>query len=216
MPEVSKGIAKLAKANADIATVKSALSKLDKCAGQLAGLADACEGPAVMALSMVPNVGSVVGFVCAQASSMVGKFRSVQDRVNSGLSIENSVSSAVSTEEVESSHVRLTQLGLSIKKLGSAVKNVAGNVAKVATSSAVTNVVNNVAKVATNVASKVEDVANKAGDVLKSLGNPIDIVLNKVFVCACPSHLFPHSSLLSLSRNVLADALSPGRFAYAL
>ena len=64
LPQVSKGIAKLAN-NGDIASVKSALSKLDNCVGQLEGLVESCEGPAVMALSMIPNVGSVVGFVCA-------------------------------------------------------------------------------------------------------------------------------------------------------
>ncbi len=164
MPEVSKGIVKLAKANANIASVKSALSKLDKCVGKLAGLADACDGPAVMAISMVPNVGSVVGFVCAQAASMVGKFRSVQDRVNSGLAIADTFSNAVSTAEVEQHHVRLTQLALSIKKIGGAVKKVAGNVEKVTS----------------NVASKVEKVASDVGKVLASLGNPIDMVLNKV------------------------------------
>ena len=134
MPEISKGIAKLAKSNANIASVKSALSKLDNCVGKLAGLADACDGPAVMAISMVPNVGSVVGFVCAQAASMVGKFRSVQDRVNSGLAIANEVSSAVSTAEVEPSHGRLTKLQFSIKKIGSAVQKVASTVGKVLSS----------------------------------------------------------------------------------
>jgi hypothetical protein len=175
VPEVSKGIAKLAKANANIATVKSALSKLDKCVDKLAGLADACDGPAVMAISMVPNVGSVVGFVCAQAASMVGKFRSVQDRVNSGLAIADTLSNAVSTAEVEPHHVRLTQLALSIKKIGGAVQKVASKVEKVTN-----NVASNVQKVASNVASKVEKVASNVGKVLASLGNPIDMVLNKV------------------------------------
>ncbi len=185
MPEVSKGIAKLAKANANIASVKSALSKLDKCVGKLAGLADACDGPAVMAISMVPNVGSVVGFVCAQAASMVGKFRSVQDRVNSGLAIANAFSIDVSTAEVEPNHVRLTQLNLSIKKIGSAVKKVAGNVVeKVA--SKVENVASNVEKVA----SKVEKVASNVAKVLVSIGNPIDMVLNKVYT-RLHAHAFP-------------------------
>jgi methyl-accepting chemotaxis protein len=174
VPEVSKGIAKLAKANANIATVKSALSKLDKCVDKLAALADACDGPAVMAISMVPNVGSVVGFVCAQAASMVGKFRSVQDRVNSGLAIADTLSNAVSTAEVEPHHVRLTQLALSIKKIGGAVQKVASKVEKVTN-----NVASNVEKVASNVASKVEKVASNVGKVLASLGNPIDMVLNK-------------------------------------
>lgn len=189
MPQISKGIAKLAN-NADIASVKSALSKLDNCVGQLEGLVESCNGPAVMALSMIPNVGGTVGFVCAQASSMVGKFRSVSDRINNGFSIVSSVSQAVSTDEVESRHVRLTQLAISIKKIGSAVKKVADKSKDVAT-----DVANKAAKVASNVASKTVDVAKDAVDVLKSLGNPIDILLMKVF--GCPSRLIPHSSLPS-------------------
>ncbi len=196
MPQVSKGIAKLAN-NADIASVKSALSKLDNCVGQLEGLVESCEGPAVMALSMVPNVGSVVGFVCAQASSMVGKFRSVSDRINSGFSIVSSVSQAVSAEEFESRHVRGRQLaGISIKKIGSAVKKTADKVEKKIPDNikdVATDVAKKAANVASDVARKTVDVAKDAGDALKSLGNPIDIVLNKVF--GCRSRLIPHSPL---------------------
>jgi hypothetical protein len=175
--------------------VKSALKKLDDCVGQLEGLVESCEGPAVMALSMIPNVGSVVGFVCAQASSMVGKFRSVSDRINNGFSIVSSVSHAVSTDEVESRHIRLTQLaGISIKKIGSAVKKVADKVEKQIPDK-IKDVATDVANKAANVASKTVDVAKDAGDALKSLGNPIDIVLEKVF--GCPSRLIPHSPLPS-------------------
>ena len=199
MPQVSKGIAKLAN-NADIASVKSALSKLDNCVGQLEGLVESCEGPAVMALSMIPNVGSVVGFVCAQASSMVGQFRSVSDRINSGFSIVTSVSHAVSMDEVESRHVRLTQLaGISIKKIGDSVKKVADKVEKKIPDKikdVATDVANKAANVAKDVASKTVDVAKDAGDALKSLGNPIDIVLNKVL--GCPSRLIPLSLATSL------------------
>lgn len=75
--------------------------------------------------------------------------------------------------QLESRHVRLTQLlGISIKKIGSAVK-----------------------KKASDVAGKTFDVAKDAGDALKPLGNPIDIVLNKVF--GCPSRPIPHLPLPS-------------------
>jgi hypothetical protein len=56
-------------------------------------------------------------------------------------------------------------------------------------------VANKAVNVARDVASKTVDVAKDAGDVLKSLGNPIDIVLNKVF--GYPSRLIPHSPLPS-------------------
>jgi histone H3/H4 len=185
--------------------VKSALSKLDNCVGQLEGLVESCEGPAVMALSMIPNVGSVVGFVCAQASSMVGNFRLVSDRINNGFSIVSSVSHAVSMDEVESRHVRLTQLkekdkdkGISIKNIGNAVKKVADKVEEKIPDKikdVATDVANKAANVASDVASKTVDVAKDAGDALKSLGNPIDIILNKVF--GCPSRLISHSPLPS-------------------
>ena len=163
MPSVSSGISKLA-GNANIASVKAALSNLDKCVGELAALADACEGPAVMAISMVPNVGSVVGFVCAQAASMVAKFRSVQDRVNSGLSIVNSVSTAA----VAGRHVRLGfSIGGAVKKAGNAVQKTTQTVAKVA-DKAVTAVVK---------------TAEAVGKVLASLANPIDMALAQVHIC---------------------------------
>ena len=89
-----------------------------------------------MAISMVPNVGSVVGFVCAQASSMVAKFRSVQDRVNSGISAVNSVSTAavvgrVCAAAVEGRHVRLAvSIGNVVKKVGNVADKATQTVAK--------------------------------------------------------------------------------------
>jgi hypothetical protein len=153
--------------------VKSALTKLNKCVGQLAGLADACDGPAVMAISMVPNVGSVVGFVCAQAASMVAKFRSVEDRVNSGLAVVAKLAKASDTPTIlsikEQRHVRLTQLALSIKKIGNAVKETTKTVAKVASKAG----------------AAVVSAAKVVGKAVSSLANPIDIVLEKV-VSAVP------------------------------
>jgi|LauGreDrversion4_2_1035121.scaffolds.fasta_scaffold254334_2 hypothetical protein len=41
----------------------------------MSGLADQCESsPSLMALAMVPNIGSFVSFVCAQAGSLVQKW----------------------------------------------------------------------------------------------------------------------------------------------
>ncbi len=174
MPTVSKGISKLA-GNANIASVKTSLSKLDKCVGELADLADSCEGPAVMAISMVPNVGSVVGFVCSQASSMVAKFRSIQDRVNSGLSIANSISTAAAEG-------RFVRLKFSIK---STIKNVAKGADKTVTAVAKTadKAATAVVKTADKAATAVVKTAQAVGKVLASLANPIDMALNQVFVC---------------------------------
>ena len=166
MPSVSSGISKLA-GNANIASVKAALSSVDKCVGQLATLADACDGPAVMAISMVPNVGSVVGFVCAQAASMVAKFRSVQDRVNSGLSIMNSMSTAA----VEG---RFARLAFSV-----------GNVVKKA-DSAVQKTTQTVAKVADKAGAAVVNAAEVVGKTLASLANPIDLALTQVLASLRP------------------------------
>ena len=177
MPSVSSGISKLA-GNANIASVKAALSNLDKCVGELATLADACEGPAVMAISMVPNVGSVVGFVCAQAASMVAKFRSVQDRVNSGLSIMNSISTAV----VEGRFARLAfSVGNVVKKADSAVQKTTQTVAKVAdkAGAAVVNAAEVVGKTVVNAAEVV-------GKTLASLANPIDLALTQVLASLRP------------------------------
>lgn len=188
---MSKGISKLA-GNSNIAAVKSALSNLDKCVSELADLADACEGPAVMAISMVPNVGSVVGFVCAQAANMVAKFRSVQDRVTSGLAIANSISTAAVD-------VRFAQLKFSV---GGAVKQVAktadkaGNaVAKTATNTAAT-----VAKVADKAVTAVVKTATTVGKVLASLGNPIDMALEQVLIYTSSLHTI--SPLCHLSSPV--------------
>lgn len=193
---MSKGISKLA-GNSNIAAVKSALSNLDKCVSELADLADACEGPAVMAISMVPNVGSVVGFVCAQAANMVAKFRSVQDRVTSGLAIANSISTAAVD-------VRFAQLKFSV---GGAVKQVAktadkaGNaVAKTATNTAAT-----VAKVADKAVTAVVKTATTVGKVLASLGNPIDMALEQVLILAA-HHQSPLSSLIACTAGWLAHA----------
>ncbi len=176
---MSKGISKLA-GNANIASVKTALSNLDKCVGELADLADSCEGPAVMAISLVPNVGSVVGFVCSQASSMVAKFRSIQDRVNSGLSIVNSISTAA----VEGRHVRLS---FSIK---GTMKNVAKGADKAVTA---------VAKTADKAATAVVKTAQAVGKVLASLANPIDMALNQVFVYRI---YFPSITLILITCNL--------------
>ncbi len=143
---------------------------MNKCVGELADLADACEGPAVMAISMVPNVGSVVGFVCAQAANMVAKFRSVQDRVTSGLSIVNSVS----TVAVDA---RFTKLKFSI---GGAVKQVSKVADKANT--AVVKTVATVTKVAEKAATAVVKTATSVGKVLASLGNPIDLALQQVII----------------------------------
>ena len=182
---MSKGISKLA-GNSNIAAVKSALSNLDKCVGELADLADACEGPAVMAISMVPNVGSVVGFVCAQAANMVAKFRSVQDRVTSGLAIANSISTAAT-------NVRFAQLKFSI---GGAVKQVAKTADKAGDA---------VAKVADKAVTAVVKTATAVGKVLASLGNPIDMALEQVLVLAA-HHLSLVSSLIACTAGWLAHA----------
>ena len=180
MPSVSSGISKLA-GNANIASVKAALSSLDKCVGQLATLADACDGPAVMAISMVPNVGSVVGFVCAQAASMVAKFRSVQDRVNSGLSIMNSMSTAA----VEGRFARLAfSIGNVVKKADSAVQKTTQTVAKVADKAE--DVTHTVAKVADKAGDAVVKAAEVVGKTLASLANPIDLALTQVLASLRP------------------------------
>jgi hypothetical protein len=70
---VSCGIFKLA-GNANTAAVKAALSNLDKCVGELATLADVRESPAVMAISMVPNVGSVMDLCVLSQPAWLQKF----------------------------------------------------------------------------------------------------------------------------------------------
>ena len=49
--------------------------RFHRCAEKLSGLADQCESsPSLMALAMVPNIGSFVSFVCAQAGSLAQKW----------------------------------------------------------------------------------------------------------------------------------------------
>jgi hypothetical protein len=94
---------------------------------------------------------------------MVAKFRSIQDRVNSGLSIVNSISTAA----VEGRFVRLS---FSIK---GTIKNVAKGADKAVTA---------VAKTADKAVTAVVKTAQAVGKVLASLANPIDMALNQVFV----------------------------------
>jgi hypothetical protein len=47
---------------------------LSRCAGRLSSLADQCQSsPSLMALATVPNVGSLVSFVCGQSAAIVEK-----------------------------------------------------------------------------------------------------------------------------------------------
>ena len=51
------------------------VSRFHRCAEKMSGLADQCESsPSLMALAMVPNIGSFVSFVCAQAAALVEKW----------------------------------------------------------------------------------------------------------------------------------------------
>jgi hypothetical protein len=55
------------------AAVLEVIQSLSVCMKSLGKLADSCEGPAVMAITLVPVVGPMVGVACAVTSSMVEK-----------------------------------------------------------------------------------------------------------------------------------------------
>jgi hypothetical protein len=98
VPTVAKGIVKLV-GSRDLASLRSALGYLEPCAGSLEVLSDACMGPAVMAISLIPKIGNIIGFVCTQSSNIVAKFRSAQQRVDSGLAVVASESDIVTAVE---------------------------------------------------------------------------------------------------------------------
>ena len=98
MPTVAKGIVKLV-GSRDLTSLRSALAYLEPCAGSLEVLSDACMGPAVMAISLIPKIGNIIGFVCTQSSNIVAKFRSAQQRVDSGLAVVASDSDIVAAVE---------------------------------------------------------------------------------------------------------------------
>jgi hypothetical protein len=65
----------LAKAR-DSSALLQVLRGMDGCIGKLAELSEKCDGPAVMAASMMPfGVGNAVSTVCSTSSSIVEKYR---------------------------------------------------------------------------------------------------------------------------------------------
>ena len=67
-----QGLVKLVK-KPNKAVVVEVIQSLSVCMKSLGKLADSCEGPAVMAITLVPVVGPMVGVACAITSSMVEK-----------------------------------------------------------------------------------------------------------------------------------------------
>lgn len=71
---LTKGMKTLA-SGPSASKMSSTFATLDKCAERLSDLADQCQSsPSLMALAMVPNVGSFVSFVCGQAAALAEKY----------------------------------------------------------------------------------------------------------------------------------------------
>ena len=116
MPTVSKGIAKLA-GSRNLPSLQSALANLDPCVGSLSVLSDSCMGPAVMVISLVPKIGNIIGFVCTQSANIVSKFRSAQQRVDSGLAAIVSASDVVAAAAASAAAVASPRALLSSSSL---------------------------------------------------------------------------------------------------
>ena len=72
---ISKSFKSLIKAR-DSPSLLKVINTMDGCISQLADLSEKCDGPAVMAASMIPmGVGNTVSTVCSTAASVVEKYR---------------------------------------------------------------------------------------------------------------------------------------------